>query len=114
MGPEDLSHDEFERLARIAHRYYVDGRTQEEIAREFGLSRPTVQRLLERARWSGVVAIHVQAPPWLNLDLEARCATRSASPTRSSPSGGRIPSRSGRSWPGAPPSTSSGACTTAP
>ena len=72
MGPEDLSHDEFERLARIAHRYYVDGRTQEEIAREFGLSRPTVQRLLERARWSGVVSIHVQAPPWLNLDLEAR------------------------------------------
>lgn len=72
MGPEDLSRDEFERLARIAHRYYVDGRTQEEIAREHGLSRPTVQRLLERARWSGVVAIHVQAPPWLNLDLEDR------------------------------------------
>ena len=38
------------------HRYYVDGRTQEEIGREHGLSRPTVQRLLERARWSGVVA----------------------------------------------------------
>jgi DNA-binding transcriptional regulator LsrR (DeoR family) len=72
MGPDDLSHDDFERLARIAHRYWVDGRTQEEIAREFGLSRPTVQRALERARWSGVVSIHVQAPPWLNLDLEAR------------------------------------------
>jgi DNA-binding transcriptional regulator LsrR (DeoR family) len=72
MGPEDLSRQDFERLARIAHRYYVDGRTQEEIAREHGLSRPTVQRLLERARWSGVVSIHVQAPPWLNLDLEAR------------------------------------------
>ena len=35
MGPE-----EFELLARIAHRYYIDGRTQEEAAREFGLSRP--------------------------------------------------------------------------
>jgi DNA-binding transcriptional regulator LsrR (DeoR family) len=70
MGPDDLSRDEFERLARIAHRYYVDGRTQDEIGREHGVSRPTVQRLLERARWSGVVAIHVQAPPWLNLELE--------------------------------------------
>ena len=72
MGPEDLSSQEFERLARIAHRYYVDGRTQEEIAREFGLSRPSVQRLLERARWSGVVTIHVESPPGLNLDLETR------------------------------------------
>ena len=72
MGPEDLSSEDFERLARIAHRYYVDDRTQAEIAVEFGLSRPKVQRLLERARWSGVVSIHVEAPPWLNLDLEAR------------------------------------------
>ncbi len=69
--PENLGQDEYELLARIAHRYYADGRTQEEVARDFGLSRPKVQRLLERARWSGVVDIHVEAPPWLNLDLEA-------------------------------------------
>ena len=47
---EELSWDDHELLARIAHRSYVDGRTQEEIAHEFGLSRPKVQRLLERAR----------------------------------------------------------------
>jgi len=70
--PENLGQDEFELLARIAHRYYTDGRTQEEIAREFALSRPKVQRLLERARWSGIVDIHIETPPWLNLDLEAR------------------------------------------
>ncbi len=69
---EDLRQDDYELLARIAHRYYSDGRTQEEIAREFALSRPKVQRLLERARWSGIVDIHIQAPPWLNLDLETR------------------------------------------
>ncbi len=68
--PEDLRQDDVELLARIAHRYYVDDRTQEEIAREFALSRPKVQRLLERARWSGVVDIRIQAPPWLHLDLE--------------------------------------------
>ncbi len=72
MGPENLSSEDFEHLARIAHRYYTDGRTQEEIGREFGLSRPKVQRLLERARWSGVVDIRIAAPPWLNLDLETR------------------------------------------
>jgi DNA-binding transcriptional regulator LsrR (DeoR family) len=69
---DDLSAAEHELLARIAHRYYTDGRTQEEIGREFGLSRPKVQRLLERARWSGVVDIRIVAPPWLNLDLETR------------------------------------------
>ncbi len=69
---EDLRQDDYELLARIAHRYYSDGRTQEEIGREFALSRPKVQRLLERARWSGIVDIHIQAPPWLNLDLETR------------------------------------------
>ena len=72
MRSDDLSAAEYELLARIAHHYYTDGRTQEEIGREFALSRPKVQRLLERARWSGVVDIRIAAPPWLNLDLETR------------------------------------------
>src|SRR5450759_1274924 len=72
MRSDALSAAQYELLARIAHRYYTDGRTQEEIAREFGLSRPKVQRLLERARWSGVVDIRIAAPPWLNLDLATR------------------------------------------
>jgi DNA-binding transcriptional regulator LsrR (DeoR family) len=72
---EELSWDDHELLARIAHRYYVDGRTQEEIAQEFRLSRPKVQRLLERARASGIVDIHIEVPPGLNLELEARLRT---------------------------------------
>ncbi len=72
---EDLRQDQFELLARIAHRYYVDDRTQEQIAREFALSRPKVQRLLVQARQGGVVEIRIQAPPWLHLELEdALCA----------------------------------------
>ena len=73
---DSLGQDEFELLARIAHRYYADGRTQEEIGNEFGLSRPKVQRLLERARWAGVVDIRIAAPPWLNLDLETELCHR--------------------------------------
>jgi DNA-binding transcriptional regulator LsrR (DeoR family) len=70
--PDDLTWDDHELLARIAQRSYVDGLTQEEIASEFGLSRPKVQRLLERARSTGVVKFHIEAPPGLNLELEAR------------------------------------------
>ncbi|HEY3544758.1 MAG TPA: sugar-binding domain-containing protein [Propionicimonas sp.] len=69
---EALSQDDLGLLSRLAHRYYVDGRTQAEIAREFNLSRPKVQRHLERARVTGVVDIRIEAPPWLNLDLEAQ------------------------------------------
>ena len=69
---EELSRDEHELLARIARRSYFDGRTQGEIAGEFGLSRPKVQRLLERARSTGVVEIHIQAPAGVHIALEAR------------------------------------------
>jgi len=67
----ELSSEEHELLARIARRSYVDGRTQQLIASEFGLSRQKVQRLLERARASGVVDVHIEAPPGVNLELEA-------------------------------------------
>lgn len=72
---EELRRDEYELLARIAERYYMEDRTQEQVAREFGLSRPKVQRLLDQARRSGVVAIHIQAPPWLRLELERELRT---------------------------------------
>ncbi len=93
--PDDLTWDDHELLARIAHRSYVDGRTQEEIAQEFGLSRPKVQRLLERARQAGVVEIHIEPPPGLNLELEAqlvgafRLADAIVSPGRPDPNSQR-------------------------
>jgi DNA-binding transcriptional regulator LsrR (DeoR family) len=68
----DLSPDERELLARIAHRWYLDDRTQSEIAHEFGLSRPKVQRLLVRARQTGVVQIRIDTPRGVDLGLEAR------------------------------------------
>ncbi len=68
----ELSREEHELLARIAHRSYIDRRTQSEIAGEFGLSRPKVQRLLDRARATGVVEVHIEVPMGLDLDLERR------------------------------------------
>jgi DNA-binding transcriptional regulator LsrR (DeoR family) len=72
MVHADLTWDEHELLARVAHRWYIDGRTQDEIARDFGLSRPKVQRLLERARAAGVVEIHVQPPMGVAVELEGQ------------------------------------------
>lgn len=72
----ELSGAERELLARIAHRWYLDDRTQTEIAHEFGLSRPKVQRLLQRARETGVVRIHIEAPHGVDLDLESRLIER--------------------------------------
>ena len=73
---DTLGHDEWELLARIAHRYYADRLTQEAVGLEFGLSRPKVQRLLDRARASSVVDIRISAPPWLHLDLEQEVRER--------------------------------------
>ncbi len=71
-GPLDsLRQDDYELLARLAQRYYIDEQTQDQVAREFGLSRQKAQRLLKRARQAGVVAIHIEAPSWLRLDLES-------------------------------------------
>lgn len=73
---DEISLEEHELLARIARRSYIDGRTQEAIAREFGLSRQKIQRLLERARAVGVVDIHIEAPPEVNLELEDQLIRR--------------------------------------
>ena len=70
-------------LARIAHRYYVANQTQEEIGREFGFSRPKVQRLLDRARQTGIVDIRIAQTAGLNLALEDDSGRPLASWTRS-------------------------------
>ena len=42
-----------------AEAYYTHGRTQADVAQHLGVSRPTVSRLLEEARRSGMVTITV-------------------------------------------------------
>jgi len=66
------AHVEFELLARVASQYYLQDRTQAEIANEFGLSRQKVQRLIRRAREQGIVEIHVHSVPVLHIELESR------------------------------------------
>lgn len=56
------TNDELLQLAEIAWLYYGEERTQEQIAQETGLSRPTISRMLRDAREHGLVEIRVQYP----------------------------------------------------
>lgn len=44
-------------IIRVAELYYLQNKTQQEIAKEIGLSRPTVSRLLDEARAQKIVEI---------------------------------------------------------
>jgi deoxyribonucleoside regulator len=56
-------------MAKVADLYYLRDLTQQEIADRLGLSRPTVSRLLQRARAEGVVRIEVNPPEESHHDL---------------------------------------------
>lgn len=57
---DDASRESSDELAvRAAWLYYVDGLTQAEVASRLYVSRPTVGRLLERARRAGAVRIEI-------------------------------------------------------
>lgn len=72
-GTGSMSHDELTRLATL---YYIDGQTQDELSRRFGISRATVGRMLKRAQELGIVEIRVQHHPTLTVDLERALVER--------------------------------------
>jgi deoxyribonucleoside regulator len=49
-------------MVRVSRLYYEQGRTQQQIARATGLSRPTVSRTLDRAKRAGIVQIRILNP----------------------------------------------------
>jgi DNA-binding transcriptional regulator LsrR (DeoR family) len=68
--------DEHALIVKAADLYYLRDFTQEAIARRLGLSRPTVSRLLARARRSGVVRIEIASPDHAFTRLEAALEER--------------------------------------
>ena len=58
----NISQDKRKRLAYVARRYYLEDQKQSDIARELGVSRPMVSRLLAEARALGVGEITVHDP----------------------------------------------------
>ena len=63
-----ISQEKQKKLAYVARRYYLENQRQSDIARELGVSRPMVSRMLAEARELGVVEITVH-------DAETRTAT---------------------------------------
>lgn len=57
-----IQRDEIQLMILASRLYYEEGITQEDIARTMGISRPTVSRLLQRARESGIVQINIVEP----------------------------------------------------
>jgi DNA-binding transcriptional regulator LsrR (DeoR family) len=66
---------DIELMTRVASQYYLEGMTQEAVARSLRLSRPKVGRLLDRARMTGIVQITVNVHPDIALQLEAALAS---------------------------------------
>src|SRR6202051_697428 len=62
---------DIELMTRVASQYYLEGMTQEAVARSLRLSRPKVGRLLDRARMTGIVEITVHVHPDIGLQVEA-------------------------------------------
>lgn len=58
-------------LAKIAYQYYIDGRSQNEIAREINVNRATISRMLKEARDSNVVTIEIDYYDEKLLELES-------------------------------------------
>jgi len=57
-----ISQEKQKRLAHVARRYYLEDWKQIDIARELGVSRPLISRMLSEAREFGVVEITVHEP----------------------------------------------------
>jgi DNA-binding transcriptional regulator LsrR (DeoR family) len=70
VGPAELV-----RLAAVARRFYLDGRSKLELAEEFGVSRFKVARLIEQALASGIVRIEIGVPTQIDDELSERVRT---------------------------------------
>lgn len=79
MFPDDKK---IERMLAVAHMYYEDGLTQNQIAEDLGISRPLVSQLLTDARSCGLVSITINDihthEQLLARRLEERFGLRSA------------------------------------
>lgn len=66
--------EHMDRLVQAARLYYEDGKSQQEIASFFGVSRPLVSRLLTEARQRGIVEIRIHSPEEKRESLTAQMA----------------------------------------
>lgn len=71
-----VTDDQAAQAVQVARLYYHQGLTTDAIARELGLSRPKVSRLLTMARRTGLVEIRIHDPQAHPQSLEVQLQTR--------------------------------------
>jgi DNA-binding transcriptional regulator LsrR (DeoR family) len=69
-GPLDLSDRQQQTALRASWLYYMEGQTQEQIARILGINRVRVNRILAAARDSGLVQVRINSRLTSCLELE--------------------------------------------
>ncbi|WP_394514346.1 sigma factor-like helix-turn-helix DNA-binding protein [Priestia aryabhattai] len=62
--------EERRQLVKVANLYYMDGWTQEQIAKKVGVSRPIISRILQKARDSKVVEVYIKDENIHTVELE--------------------------------------------
>ena len=65
-------------LVKAATLYYLEGQSQAEVAKEIGVSRSNVSRVLADARKNGIVEIRINDPFGRAQDLEATDSANAA------------------------------------
>lgn len=73
---DGISLERHDLLSEIAEMYYVEGLSQEEIAKQVNLSRPSISRLLIQARTLGIVKIQIDYPIPTDSSAEKELARR--------------------------------------
>lgn len=64
MGPAELT-----QALAIARRFYIDGDSKLDIAKDFGISRFKVARILDTCLAQGLVRVEIEAPRQLDVEL---------------------------------------------
>lgn len=58
----DINLEKQKKLAYVAQKYYIEDQKQSDIARDLGVSRPLISRMLSEARELGIVEITIHEP----------------------------------------------------
>lgn len=76
MNLHDAEPSQSDDAARAGWLYYVAGMTQDQIARELGVSRQRAQRLVSRAMTEGLIQVRIEHPIGVCLELEQALSDR--------------------------------------
>ncbi len=71
-----LSDERSELLADVAEQYFLEGKTQAQIAKFVGVTRSMVSRMITEARGAGIVNIQINRPLGLNKVLQRQLVKR--------------------------------------